>query len=172
MQILRELMDSKLIELLDIFLNNPDKEFSLTELSKHSKVNITATFRIIKKLAEKKFIQIVPKGKVKLYKLEKNEKTIQLLKLLEKNITPIERFVEEMSNKKIHKILLNSKDKDSADILIITNDVLDNEIKIISEKIKQNYNFKINYLILSEKQHDSLKNFKNLDIEKNIIYKE
>lgn len=171
MQLLRDLIDKNYIEILDIFLNNPEKNFSLTEISKASKVNITATFRIIKKLKEKKFIQVIPKGKTKLYRLEKNEKIIQLLKLLEKDITPLEKFIYEISNKNIYKIILNSKEEDSADILIIANETSNNEIKVLSEKIKKDYNFIINFTMLSESQYNSLKNFKGFDLDKKIIYK-
>jgi hypothetical protein len=171
MNILKELIDKNLIEILDLFLNNPDKKFSLTEVSRETKVNVTGTFRIIKSLVLKKFIKPIPIGKTKLYILEKNEKTEYLLKLLEKDITPIEKFIEEISRlPDIIKIILNSKEKNIANLLIVSKDTSQEKIQEITKSIKEEYNFTINFAIITEIQYESFKKFKNYNIDKNIIW--
>ncbi|MBR9705067.1 hypothetical protein GOV12_06660 [Candidatus Pacearchaeota archaeon] len=173
MNILKELIDKKLIEILDLFLNNPEKDFSLTEVSKKTKVNVTGTFRIINNLVKKRFIQIIPKGKVKYYKLEKNEKTESLLDILQKSQTPIEKYIHKITKQfQIKKIMLNSKDNSSANLLIVGNDLNKEIIIKISDEIKKRYDFTINTVELTSSQYDSLKSFQDYDLDKNIIWED
>ena len=60
MEILKDLFDEKILEIINLFLDNPEKRFSLTDVSGLAKVNIATTFRILNKLTGKKFIKTIP----------------------------------------------------------------------------------------------------------------
>jgi PAS domain S-box-containing protein len=170
MDILKDLFDEKLIEIINIFLENPDKTFSLTDISNISKVNVATTFRIIRKLISKEFVIPVKIKKVSIYKLADNEKTKYLSKLLKSGTEPLQKFTEELSkNPKIKKIILESKNDDQAQLIVVTNSLLTEDIKKVCEQIKKEYNLNINFVEILENQYKGLKNFK-FDLEKKIIW--
>lgn len=171
MDVLKDLFDNKIISILDIFLENPNKAFSLTEISNISKVNVTASFRIINKLVKKNFLKTIPKQKTKVYQLENNEKTKSLLKILEKDYKELESFIEFLIKiPTINKIILDSKNKDNAKIIIIGKIPDKSEINDFILKIKDKSGFLIEYIEISEEQFETMKNFDNFKINQNIIW--
>jgi PAS domain S-box-containing protein len=171
MDILKEIFDKKIISVLEVFVSEPERTFSISEVSSIANVNITATFRIIRKLVTKRFIQIKLIGKMKFYQLEKNENISQLLNFLNKNTKPLEIFVEESSKiENIDTIILDKKTKESAKFFFVGEEINNEKIKKISEKIKDKFNMNIDFIILNKVQYESLKNFGNYSLEKNIIW--
>ena len=83
--ILEGLVDKKIKEILTIFIKNKDELFHLQKISQLSKVPISSTFRLIKKLTELGFITVIKINKFKVYKLADNKKTKFLISLIEKN---------------------------------------------------------------------------------------
>ena len=171
MEILRDLFDEKIISIINLFLDNPEKRFSLTDIAKLSKVNVATTFRILNKLIEKKFIKTIVIGKIRVYQLEKNEKTLALSKLLKKEETPLHEFIDKLKEfPRIKKIILDTKGKDNAKVIIVGNFLPVHKIEKITEEIKNQYNFKINFVEISENQYENLKNFQSFDLERKIIW--
>ena len=82
MDILRELCNSKTIDVIRFFIKNPSEQHCLTEISNKTKVNIATTLRILDKFIDKEFIETVMVGKTRLYQLADNEKTRALKNLL------------------------------------------------------------------------------------------
>ena len=72
--VLSGLLDDKLIKILGVFMNRPDKRFYLTEVSKGSGVNAATTFRALNKLVKEHFIRAEVIGKVRTYRLSNSEK--------------------------------------------------------------------------------------------------
>jgi DNA-binding IclR family transcriptional regulator len=72
MEILKEIFDNKLVKIITLFVDNPDKKYSLSEIAELSKINITTSYRILNQLISKKIVKLVRIGKAKLYELEKN----------------------------------------------------------------------------------------------------
>jgi|TARA_B100001971_G_C18217072_1_gene554590 DNA-binding IscR family transcriptional regulator len=79
---LEGLIDPKVKNIVDIFLNSQDELFHLKKISKTAKVPLTTTLAITKKLVKLSIIDITLIGKFKLYKLARNKKTDALSKLL------------------------------------------------------------------------------------------
>jgi len=78
--ILEELFDKNVVAALTVFLENSGQHFSLTQIADLSKVKTPTVMRIIQKLVKQKFVEIVPIGKSKFYRLAKGEQTEFLLK--------------------------------------------------------------------------------------------
>jgi len=172
MEILKDLFDEKIIEVINLFIENPEKKYFLSDVANKTKINMTTTFRILNKLVSKKFLNATILGKVRIYQLEKNEKTQELLKILKKGGGVLNKFIEEISiHPRIKKIILESKDKNNAKIIIVGDFLPEDKIKRTIENIKNKDNFKINYVEISENQYEKLKNFQNYELEKKVIWK-
>ena len=171
MDILKDLFDEKIIAVINLFLDNPDKRYCLTDISNATKVNIATTFRIMNKMISKGFIRTIIIGKVRIYQLEKNEKTMALQKFLRNDNDILQRFIDDISSHpRIKKIILESRDKTSAKILIIGEFLPIEKINKSIEKIKENDRFLISYVELSEDQYIKLRNFKDYNLDKKIIW--
>ncbi len=83
--LLAGLIDPKIERILKVFIQNKEQLFHLKKISSQSKVPLTTTFSIIKKLARLDIIKISKIGKLKLYKLAENKKTSFLETVLIKN---------------------------------------------------------------------------------------
>lgn len=83
--ILEGLVDKKIKNILSIFIKNKDELFHLQKISQVSKVPISSSFRLIKRLAGSGFITVIKIGKFKVYKLANNKKTKLLASIIGKN---------------------------------------------------------------------------------------
>lgn len=170
MEILKDLFDERIIEIIKIFINNPEKKFSLTDISNITRINITTTFRILNKLVSKGFLKTSYFGKAKVYQLEKNEKTLALIKLLKKE-TPLQEFVNKVSeHPRVKKIILEEQTNKNAKIIIVGDYLPTEKIEKICKEIKEKKNFKIEFIEMTEKQYDKLNNF-GYNLERKIIWK-
>lgn len=172
MEILKDLFDEKIIEIISLFIENPEKQYSLTQVSNLTKINVTTTFRILNKLVAKEFLKTTVIGKIKVYQLEKSKKTLELIHILKGGKEePLQEFIKQISpHPRVKKIILESKDNYSAKILIIGDFLPTEKINRICEEIKNKYNFKINFVEISENQYAKLRDFKNYELEKKIIW--
>jgi len=57
MEILKIFSMKKIIKIINLFIESPEKNYFLTDVAKPRQVNITTTFRILNKLAEKGFLK-------------------------------------------------------------------------------------------------------------------
>ncbi len=172
MEVLKDLFDEKILKIINLFIENPDKKYFLTDVSKVTHVNITTTFRILNKLAEKGFLKTKVMGKIRFYQLDHNEKTQQLAKVLTKSEdNPIQIFVSSISSHpRTRKIILESKEGNSAKIILVGDFLPQEKINKTINEIKNKYNFKISYVEISENQYLKLKEFKNYNLEKKIVW--
>lgn len=171
MDVLKEIFDEKIVEIVNVFIENPEKKFSLTDISNITKVKVATTFRIINKLLKKEFLTPVTIGKVNIYQLAKNEKTRSLLAILKKESSPLQEFAQNISDiSDIVKIILESSEDNKAKLLIISNKDNSDKIKETVEKIKNKFRFEIEFVELRQEQYEGLKTFKNFDLEKNTIW--
>jgi len=171
MEILKDLFDEKIIKIINLFIDNPEKNYFLTDVANLTKVNITTTFRILNKLSEKGFLKTKIIGKVRFYQLDQNEKTKELMKLLKKDDDPLQKFIEIIaSHPRSKKIILESKEGNSARLLVVGDFLPQEKINKLVQEIKERYNFRINYVELSESQYIKLREFKNYNLEQKIIW--
>jgi hypothetical protein len=169
--ILREIFDEKIVSVISIFLENPDTQFSLTQISSMSKVNIATTLRIIDKLLSKDMLELVVVGKSKFYKLKKNEKALTLNKFLRSEEEPILEFAEILKTQtRVEKIVLESKSKSAAKLLVVGNYLQTERINEAAEQIKKRFHYHINFLEISTKQFKDMQRMGFYDIEKKILW--
>ena len=79
---LEVLIEPKILAILKTLQKKPGKIFHLNSLAKSSKVSVSSTARIIKKLVKNNFAEEFKVGKWSVYKLSNNETTRKLSKLL------------------------------------------------------------------------------------------
>lgn len=170
--VLSELFDRKIIKVLNIFLENKDKEFHLREVAKESKVPLASAFRIVSKLIELGLVEQIVIRKFKLLKWADNEKSrkVDLIVMGRKN--PIEFFTEMVKDIEgiSALILYGTPDRDGANILIIGNNVDSNQIKLATAKAKERFNFNITALVLNDEQFDQMNKMGLYPKTKKIIY--
>lgn len=172
MNILRELFDEKIVRTINLFLKYPEKQFYLTEVSKLSKVNVSTSLRILAKLVSQGFIKTVSIGKVRLYQLEKSEKTHELMRVLKsEDKSPLEEFIEKITESpRVKKIILESRKLNSAKVIIVGDYFSKERINKVCEDIKRKYNFGISFVEISEGQYAGLKNFEAYSLDKKILW--
>jgi hypothetical protein len=75
------LIDEKLLRIARLFLDHEEGLFHLQKISTSARVPLGTTFRLIKQLVDAGLVEIVPVGKVKLYKLnKKNSKEFEVVR--------------------------------------------------------------------------------------------
>ena len=82
MDLLKGLVDDKILRVLNVFLSEPDQFFHINKVSQQSKVPLATTFRIINSLVDNKLLKIEKISKFKLYKLADTKKTKRLRRIL------------------------------------------------------------------------------------------
>ncbi len=170
--ILKSLFDEKIIAVINVFLENPHKQFSLTQVSALSRINIATTLRIVDKLIKQDIVEIVTIGKSKFYRLKRNEKTMALNKFLKSEDEPLLEFIEKVkSHPRIKKIILESKTAHGAKILLVGNFLPIEKINSFIEEIKNRYNFTIQFVELTEKQFNDMERLRLYDLNKKVIWK-
>lgn len=159
---LRKLFDEKIIIIIDNFLNNPEEEFSLTQVASRSKISISTTLRVLDKLIKQEIIEFIIVGKSKLYKLKKSEKTLALNRLLKKE-EHIQEFIERLKkDPRIKKIILETKNEKGAKFLIVGDFLQREKIASLAEEIRNKYQFRIQFVEISEKQFEDMSELYNL----------
>ncbi len=83
--ILEGLVDKKIKSILSIFIKNKDELFHLQKISQLSKVPVSSSFRLVKKLTGSGFITVIKINKFKVYKLSNNKKTKLLISIMGKD---------------------------------------------------------------------------------------
>ena len=76
------LIEPKTLAILTTFVSNQKKIHHLNSLAKESKVPVSSTKRILKRLVKNQFVEEVPVGKLILYKCASSKKIKNIKKLL------------------------------------------------------------------------------------------
>ncbi len=171
--ILKQLFDKKILRIIDVFLQNKDKQFYLRELGRAANVSPATTYRIIGKLVKSEIIEEIKISKFKVYKIIISEKTRGLAKLLKEEVNPLEIFVEKTKIiDGIDSVILHGKKTSkSANILIIGDDNVSKKVDGVVMDIKQKHNFNIDFLILSDLQFRQMTKLGVYSGDKKILWK-
>lgn len=143
--IIEEFFDKKTLSILKLFLFDDTKQFYLREISKKTRVPVSSTFRIVRKLKSLGLVNENIIKKTKLYTLASNKDTAFLAKLLEEKKTVIEEFVEYVSKLPgVEMIVMHGEEaKDKANIIVIGAAVDSRAVKEKVGEIRSKYNFTI-----------------------------
>ena len=157
-KLMENLFDKKTLDILKLFLTKQDQEFCLQEVAKYGKVPISSTYRIVNKLVELQIIERCKTKHLKTYRLLKNEKTKFLDSILEQKKTILDTFIEHVIHDQgINGIILYGKEeKEKANLLIIGSNVESNTIREAIVRIKEEHNYTITHLVLTEEQYTQM----------------
>ncbi len=174
--LLKELVDEKIVKTLNVFAKNPEKKFYLTELTKITGVNVSSTFRIISKLVESGFVKSKVIGRTRYYKIDNAATTQRMLKMLgfveTASSEPLTNFIEKIKTMgRIDKIILKTKTQTNAKLIIIGDFIPVDRITRIAEEIKTNSKFEINFVELNNKQFEKLYGFEESMRTGQVLYK-
>ena len=78
MRVFEELIDKKTLKILRLLMADKTKQFHIQKISVDSKVPLTSTFRVVKRLVELNLIEQIKIGKLKIYKSADNEATKEI----------------------------------------------------------------------------------------------
>lgn len=73
MSVLLKLIDEKTLRIFRVLIKNKGQYFHLNKLSSEAKVPISTTMRIVKDLVDKKLVEQMIVGKLKIYKINEKE---------------------------------------------------------------------------------------------------
>ncbi len=168
--VLREIFDKKIISIINLLLDNSTRNFSLSEISSESDVNIATSLRILDKLVRNDIVELSYMSKSKFYSLKQSEKTLTLQKMLKKD-DHISEFVDKIKlDLRIKKIILETKNSNGAKLLIVGNSISKEKINSIAEEIKTKYNFRIQFVELAEKQFSEMEKLGLYNLDKKVIW--
>ena len=85
MSIFRQLINQKVLKILDLLLQNKDKLFHLNKISDETKVPLGTTFRLVNQLVALDLLDVIVIGKMKIYKIADNEKVREIEEAFVKN---------------------------------------------------------------------------------------
>lgn len=172
LNLLEELFDDKKLRVIKLFLQNKEKQFYLREISKQTKVPVASTFRIVKKLMELEIIKQIKVNKFKLYKTADNDNVAFLETFLREGKRLVQLFVErakELSG--IKSIILHGEEtEEKANLLLIGTNIDSNEVKRICAEIKEQYNFTISPLTLTQEQFTQMSNMGLYSGKKTVLF--
>ena len=171
---LKELFDKKILSILDVLINdNSNEGLYLREIAKKAKVSPASTHRILNKLSNLKLINQIKIKQIKLYKINKTEKTKFLNNLLKKDIRVMNLFVEMISKLHgINSIILHGEEQhDRANVLLIGTNIDSAKVKEICGELQQKHKFTISPLSLVQEQYEQMANMGLYSGKEKVIWK-
>lgn len=157
-RVLEGLFDKKRIEILRVFLAEPEKQFYLREVAKFARVPPATTYRILDLLIKLEVLEIKTVSRFKVYQLNKSENTKFLDAFLKEQPLILDMFVDQVKTMGgVERIVLHGKpETDKANILIVGRGVDQGEIKRISADIWERHKFKLSSLTLESEQYEQM----------------
>jgi len=158
LSLIENLIDKKILKVLQVFFDDEDKEFYSLEVSKRSGIAPASAFRILKYLASLGIIDIIMVNKFKFYKVKKDKDTDMLKSLIKKDKKALDLFVEKVREiAGIKQIVQHGAEtKDKADLLLIGDNIDVAFVKAVAFEIKEKYNFNISWMALSMEQYEQM----------------
>lgn len=171
--LLKSLIDDKIVRVMKLFTNNSDKEFYLREIAKQTKVSPASTHRILKKLTKKNIV-IKRKRKHLITYTINNDETDLIFDVFEDRKNALESFKNDVKDLKgVKKIVLTGKSsKNKASVLIVGEVYEKDFINKKTMEIKEKYNFKIIHLIVSSEQYEQMDMMDLYSGKSEVLYKE
>jgi hypothetical protein len=173
LKILESLFDSKKLRILKLFLQDKEKQFYLREIAANSKVPVASAFRIIRLLVELKLVDIIKVHKFKLYRLARNENTSFLDSFLKEGKRIVQYFVDKIKKiPQLDAVVLHGKEtEEKANVLLIGQGIDPYEVKKICASIKEQYNFVVSALALTQEQFAQMSTMGLYSGQKKILYR-
>lgn len=153
-ELVQGLMDGKKLAVMNVLFNSSE-ELYLGEIAKSARVSMATTYRIVNELVKLRFIKINRIKRLKLYSVEKNEKTLFWSNILKKGVQVLDDFIMMVKDMPgLQEIMLHGETRrDRANLLIIGEKIDESVLKQAMSDIKDKYGFVITYLPLTLLQY-------------------
>jgi DNA-binding MarR family transcriptional regulator len=156
-KVIESLFDKKIIKILRLFINNPDKTYYLREITRITKVPVTSAHRIIQQL---KTLELIEENKDRYLKTYSAiTKNLELFSgFLEDKKSALKEFSDFMATiKGVNTVILHGEEeKEKASVLVVGENLDQTIIREKTSEIKEKYKFNIIYLILEPSQYDQM----------------
>ena len=154
-EILSKLFDAKVLAILKFFMSNDKNEYYLREISRLTKVSPASTSRILNSLVKMGLLKLREIKTAKLYSLETG-KSVEFLKSIVE-VDVVAQFVETATTLTgIEEMLLLTREKSKANLLVLGHDIDTNELRRIAAEIKEKFSFTLNYMTLTREQYEQM----------------
>ncbi|MBR9676013.1 helix-turn-helix domain-containing protein [Candidatus Woesearchaeota archaeon] len=156
--ILKALFDEKILQILQVFFEDDEKQYYLRELAKITGVSPATTYRILKRLLTLRILEKTEIKNLKIYKLKSTETTEFLKKVLYTKPDPLSIFVEKIKTiPQVELVVMHAKpQKSGAFVMIVGEDIPKNIIDEIDLEIANIYDYKIKILPLIQDLYEGL----------------
>jgi predicted transcriptional regulator len=170
--VLTELFDKKILNILNILINDKSEGMYLGELAKAANVAPATTYRILNKLVKIELIDEIKIKKLKLYKFKRSGKSDFLYRLFKREAQVLKIFIEKIKALPgVQALVLHGEEaKDRANVLLIGNNIETGKIKEICAEINEAYNFVISPLTLTAEQYDAMSKMGLYSGKKSILF--
>ena len=156
-KVIETLFDKKIIKILRLFVNNPERQYYLREIARMTKVPPASTHRIIMQLKELELIIEYKDRYLKTYAA--NEQNLKIFSgFLEDKKSAIQEFAEFIKTiEGVEMALQHGKEeRDKVSVLIVGDGIDQIMIRDKTNEIKEKYKFNIIYLLLSPMQYEQM----------------
>ena len=156
-KVLETLFDPKIIKVLKLFINNPDSEYYLREVSRLTRVSPATTYRILKMMKSLELVYEERTKHLKTYYL--NQKNASIFKdLLEDKTSAIQEFTEFIKQAPGVSMAVQHglEERNKASVLVVGENIDQEAIRERVVDIKERYSFTIIYLVLDPGQYEQM----------------
>lgn len=170
-KVIETLFDRKVIKILRLFINNPDNNYYLREISRISKVSPASTFRIISSMKDLELLVEHKNKHLKTYTLNQDNAGM-FVDLLGDKKSAIQDFVDYVKSVVgVQSIIMHGKEeKDKASILLIGQGIDQDKVRVQAMTIKEKYDFNIIFLIVDPVQYEQMMQMGLYPGKKTILY--
>lgn len=171
-KLLEQLFDKKKVAVLRQFLAQPEREWTLVELAKSSRVPNATTYRIINHLVKLELIEERKIKHLKQYVLAKSPASKYLTSILETGGSALESFIEQVESiAGISQVILHgTQTKDKANVLVIGTGIRSAQINEITQHIQEEFKFTIITLVLDPSQYEQMASMGLYSGVKKVLY--
>jgi len=170
--VLQNLFDTKIIRIINEFLQDRQKQFYLREIAKETGVPVTTTHRILQKLEQLKIIKTIKISRFKLYQIEENDQVMFLASIIKARKKALQEFIDEVIILEgINIVILHGEETETkANILLIGKGIDADKVKDLVSKTKENHDFTVTYMSLTSAQYEQMSSMGLLPRQKKILF--
>lgn len=171
-QLVRSLFDNKMLNVLDVFLQNAESQFFLKEISQQSRVPLTSCYRIVRRLLKVGVVHEVKVNRFSVYQLNPSELTAFLEEIVIEEKHCVEDFVEAVRDLPgVQQVILHGAEtKDKANVLVIGEDVDTSRFRPLIADMRLNKKFTISALTLNPDQYKQMSDMGLYSGKKKILF--
>ncbi|MFT4282814.1 MAG: hypothetical protein ACMXX6_00125 [Candidatus Woesearchaeota archaeon] len=170
-KVVETLFDKKVIKILRLFINNPNNQYYLREISRISKVSPASTHRILSSMKDLNLIKERKEKHLKTYILFKENASIfsELLEDRKSALQEFSSFIKGVSGV-LKAIRHGEEQNDKASVLIVGRDIDQELIRQKVFDIKQKFNFNLIFLTLDPDQYIQMESMGLYPGKKEILF--